>query len=111
MGGADYKKLAIPQSYINVMNFKTVKDLADYLHCLDRNNTAYNEYFKWRQKYQAFRGIPYFCPFCEAISSNVQFNPRRHANLTDFWFLQGKCHKKNHLITNMWNSTGSSSIH
>ena len=48
MGGADYTKLAIPGSYINVLDFKSVKQLAEYLHYLNRNDTAYNEYFKWR---------------------------------------------------------------
>ena len=36
MGGADYTKLAIPGSYINVMDFKTVKQLAEYLQYLDK---------------------------------------------------------------------------
>ena len=49
MGGAYYTKLAIPSSYINVLDFKSVKQLAEYLHYLNRNDTAYNEYFKWRQ--------------------------------------------------------------
>ena len=51
MGGANYTKLAVPGSYINVMDFKTVKQLAEYLQYLDKNNTAYNEYFRWRLKY------------------------------------------------------------
>ncbi|CAH3159964.1 unnamed protein product, partial [Porites evermanni] len=52
MGGADYSKLAIPGSYINALDFSTVKDLAEYLHYLDKNITAYNEYFKWRKRYR-----------------------------------------------------------
>jgi len=40
MRGGNYKKLAIPGSYINVMDFKTVKQLAEYLQYLDKNNTA-----------------------------------------------------------------------
>ena len=43
MGGADYKKIAIPGSFINVLDFPSVKALADYLLYLDKNNTAYNE--------------------------------------------------------------------
>ena len=52
MGGADYKKIAIPGSYINVLDFPSVKALADYLLYLDKNSTTYNEYFSWKRKYK-----------------------------------------------------------
>lgn len=38
MGGADYKALAITGSYINVMDFLSLKELADYLLFLDQND-------------------------------------------------------------------------
>ncbi|TNN07845.1 Glycoprotein 3-alpha-L-fucosyltransferase A isoform 2 [Schistosoma japonicum] len=38
---------APPNSFIHVDDFNSAKELADYLHYLDRNKTAYNEYFKW----------------------------------------------------------------
>lgn len=31
------------------MDFKTPKDLGDYLLYLDNNKTAYNSYFKWKK--------------------------------------------------------------
>ncbi|CAH3042395.1 unnamed protein product [Porites lobata] len=99
MGGANYTKLAIPGSYINVLDFKTVKDLADYLHYLDRNSTAYNEYFKWRQKYRKIT-LQTFCSFCEVLSSEIDL--RGHTELTDFWVTQGKCDLKDQLVLNMW---------
>ena len=98
MGGANYTKLAIPGSYINVMDFKTVKDLADYLHYLDKNSTAYNEYFKWRQKYRKI-SLREFCTFCEVLSSET---PTGHRDLTDFWVSQGKCDAKDQIVLNMW---------
>lgn len=52
LGGADYKKIAIPGSYINVLDFPSVKALADYLLYLDKNDTAYMEYFSWRKTYK-----------------------------------------------------------
>ena len=45
-GLADYKKIAPPKSSINVMDFKEVEELADYLKYLDKNDTAFNEYFR-----------------------------------------------------------------
>ena len=35
-----------PHSFIDVLDFPSVKALADYLHYLDKNDTAYNEYFR-----------------------------------------------------------------
>ena len=99
MGGANYNKLAIPASYINVMDFKTVKHLADYLHYLDKNSTAYNEYFKWRQIYQTIP-IPFYCSFCEAVNSNTRL--KRTKDLTDFWITQSKCNEKDQIVFNMW---------
>lgn len=37
-----HEKSAPPHSYINAMNFATVKKLADYLTLLDQNDTLYN---------------------------------------------------------------------
>jgi len=100
MGGANYTKLAIPGSYINVLDFKTVKKLSDYLHYLDKNNTAYNEYFKWRQNYRPIF-LRDFCSFCEVLTSE---SPKGIKNLTDFWVTQGKCSEKDLLVLNMWTS-------
>jgi alpha-1,3-fucosyltransferase len=44
--------------YINSDNFKTPKDLADYLVYLDRNQTAYLEYFEWKVNlYRKLNGV------------------------------------------------------
>lgn len=51
MGNADYAALLPPHSYIDVRWFDSPQSLARYLVYLDRNDTAYGEYFKWRQQY------------------------------------------------------------
>lgn len=48
-GKPDYTRFAPNHSYINIYDFKTVKDLADYLTYLSNNETAYNEYLWFRQ--------------------------------------------------------------
>ncbi|EDO35970.1 predicted protein, partial [Nematostella vectensis] len=55
LGGADasdYSRVAIPGSYINVWDFKSVKELAEYLKYLDKKPAAYNKYFQWRSYYK-----------------------------------------------------------
>ncbi|CAF2605706.1 unnamed protein product [Rotaria sp. Silwood2] len=48
-GKPDYTHFAPNHSYINVYDYKTVKELADYLNYLSNNETAYNEYLWFRQ--------------------------------------------------------------
>ena len=47
---SDYEALAPPNSYIYVEDFNTLDDLVKYVNYLDKNDTAYSEYFKWRTK-------------------------------------------------------------
>nr|XP_027206514.1 glycoprotein 3-alpha-L-fucosyltransferase A-like [Penaeus vannamei] len=44
-GYANYSRLAPAHSYIDALSFNTTKALAEYLLYLDKNDTAYNEYF------------------------------------------------------------------
>ena len=45
---SDYEAVAPPRSFIFAEDFKTPKELVDYLNYLDKNISAYKEYFKWR---------------------------------------------------------------
>lgn len=49
-GKPDYTRFAPKYSYINAYDFKTAKDLADYLKYLSNNETAYNEYLWFRRE-------------------------------------------------------------
>lgn len=50
MGAAKwyYERVAPAHSFIHVDDFDSPKSLANYLRYLDRNDTAYNEYFRWK---------------------------------------------------------------
>nr|CAH8828897.1 unnamed protein product [Trichobilharzia regenti] len=43
----EYERVAPPYSFIHVDQFESPAKLAEYLHYLDKNDTAYNEYFAW----------------------------------------------------------------
>ena len=47
----NYDRFVPPKSYINALDFPSVKELADYLKVLDKNDTLYNEYFHWKESY------------------------------------------------------------
>ncbi len=48
LGGANYAKFAPSKSYIDVRDFQPIGQLAEYLKYLDKNKTAYSEYFEWK---------------------------------------------------------------
>ena len=48
-GGGDYSYYVPKSAFINTQDFKTPKDLADYLIYLNNNKTAYNKYFEWKK--------------------------------------------------------------
>lgn len=54
------------KSYINVRDYKTPQQLANYLKYLNKNNTAYEEYFKWKTDTSILK--PEFLSFYEKAS-------------------------------------------
>ncbi len=42
----EYERVVPHHSIIHVDDFDTPRDLAEYLHMLDQNDTLYNEYFR-----------------------------------------------------------------
>lgn len=90
LGGANYSDMAIPGSYINVFDFDSIKTLADYLLYLDKNDTAYMEYFVWRKLYKVDgyltgatfnKHYPWTCDICAKAQ-----NPKRksYKRISDF---------------------------
>ena len=90
LGGANYSEMAIPGSYINVFDFDSIKTLADYLLYLDKNDTAYMEYFVWRKLYKVDgyltgatfnKHYPWTCDICAKAQ-----NPKRksYKRISDF---------------------------
>ena len=49
--GLGYEHYNLPaHSYIDVLNFTSIRELGEYLQYLDKNDTAYNEYFRWLKR-------------------------------------------------------------
>lgn len=92
LGGADYRKLAIPGSYINVQDFHTVKQLAEHIKYLDNNDTAYNEYFEWKKHYRLESPAHlYGCALCTALHSNKKNARKIYENFDEYWH-KDKCY-------------------
>ena len=91
MGGADYKRLAPPHSYIDILDFPSVDSLARYLRVLDRNSSAYNEYFDWRTRYKVTPGMRTgWCQLCKMLHDDSL--PRKvYKDLGKFWSVGEDC--------------------
>ncbi|XP_060078748.1 glycoprotein 3-alpha-L-fucosyltransferase A-like [Ylistrum balloti] len=63
----DYKAVAPPDSFIHVEDFNSPKDLAKYLHTLDKNDDLYNEYFRWKGT-GSFIDTKFWCRLCALLN-------------------------------------------
>ena len=63
--------LAPPYSYINALDFKSAKDLADYLIYLDSHDEEYEKYFEWKRNYKVKRGTG-MCRACGKLLEHLK---------------------------------------
>uniref|UniRef100_A0A914WA11 Fucosyltransferase n=1 Tax=Plectus sambesii TaxID=2011161 RepID=A0A914WA11_9BILA len=82
-----YEKISPPHSFIHVDDFRSPKELAAYLHYLDKNDSAYNEYFAWKGTGQ-FINTKFWCRLC-ALAQNPR--PKIHANIDGWWKKNSSC--------------------
>ena len=71
MGPSAYWNLVPPNSYIDVNDFATVRDLADYLIYLNNNEEEYLAYFKWKDKFEVHgNDLPNsYCQLCQKLNN------------------------------------------
>ena len=89
LGGAPYSpEQVIPGSFINAADFDSVKDLADYLKYLDKNDTAYNQYFQWKTKYRVVKYEFWLCQLCKALHDPTR-PPKIYHKMSEYWGTYG----------------------
>lgn len=98
LGGGNYSnsELAIPGSFINALDFKSVKELADYLEYLDSNQQAYSKYHEWRRVYKEVTYAPWTCQVCAAL--NINTKQTHITRMNDFWSASKHCHSTDKAI-------------
>ena len=79
LGGSNYSdpQLAIPGSFISALDFKTPKDLVEYIKKVDSNDTLYNSYFNWKKYFKIFQekqwGCSYaMCNLCDHLKRGIK---------------------------------------
>ena len=99
LGGGNYsdKNLAVPGSFVNVMDFSSVKELADHLVMLDNNDTAYNEYFAWRKLYQVGFPPSWTCALCSMLNNaTIPAKTYNRESFAKFWSPETNCAPRDH---------------
>jgi hypothetical protein len=79
----DYNLRAPLNSYIHTEDFDSPKDLATYLHKLDKDDKLYNEYFQWKGTGE-FINTHLFCRVCAML--HVPDMPRKNYNDLNKWY-------------------------
>lgn len=93
MGAApeDYKRAAPYHSFIHVDEFETPKDLAEYLYKVDKNDTLYNEYFRWKGTGENINTF-FWCRICSMIHEVGENNHSLvYHDLDRWWRGPGVC--------------------
>ncbi|CDI97887.1 glycoprotein 3 alpha L fucosyltransferase [Echinococcus multilocularis] len=88
----DYESTLPPHSYINVDDYKSIRELTDYLYYLDKNDTAYAAYFAWKQYGRLISSNRMDCRLCgfmHKLNAGTVDLPKQ--NSTEFFDFQSLC--------------------
>ncbi|OWA54998.1 Glycoprotein 3-alpha-L-fucosyltransferase A [Hypsibius exemplaris] len=66
---ADYEAVAPHKSFIHVSDFASPRDLAMYLHRLDRSDQEYNSYFRWKGTGELI-DTRFYCRLCALLHAD-----------------------------------------
>jgi alpha-1,3-fucosyltransferase len=92
LGGANYSNFAPSYSYINVKDFKSPKELADYLILLDKSDKLYAQYFNWKREYDVSTlDMHGWCELCRMANDNSMPTKVYH-DIKKWWLFEaGEC--------------------
>lgn len=87
LGNNAYEEILPKHSFIDVRSFRSPKYLADYIKYLDKNDTAFNEYFEWKNHYHIINhnNKNLLCDICEYLHTSrnwtkIYTKPELHWN-------------------------------
>lgn len=92
LGYARYDHYMPTSGYIDVRNYQSPKQLAEYIKYLDGNTTAYLEYFHWRQYALQIKQPKYMCELCLRLFLDDHENKTQTLNHIDqYWNKKNQC--------------------
>ncbi|XP_012282083.1 alpha-(1,3)-fucosyltransferase C [Orussus abietinus] len=83
-GGADYPSILPPGSFVDVQDFQSPKELAEFLKALAKDSKRYLDYFRWKARYKVdLNAMNFNCELCKALHENRK--PQVVRNLHRWW--------------------------
>lgn len=84
MGGGNYLQEAPPHSYIDVSDFTSPQDLANYMKLLMTNRSQYEEYFAWKRQHFLYQKDAW-CSLCEKLHDPNE-PMKSYANVSEWYY-------------------------
>lgn len=89
--GVEMSRFLPPKSYIDANDFRTAKELADYLNFLSNNPKQYVKYFWWKKYYKVEAASFDLCKICEKLNEpNLLSKTHVYRNLGT-WYHNNTC--------------------
>ncbi|UYV70620.1 FUT3 [Cordylochernes scorpioides] len=89
LGGADYRALAPPGSYIDARDFEHPRNLGRFLLVLAKDPRRYRRYFAWKTQFYMTLD-PYACQLCRKLVEPT-LTPKVYQDLDSWWFTSAQC--------------------
>jgi len=89
---SDYEKVSPYKSFLHVDQFAGPRELAAYLHKLDKDDQAYNQYFQWKGTGE-FINTKFWCRICSLLHAEDKKDQRSsfYRNINEWWRGDGTC--------------------
>ena len=85
MGGVDYNRFAPPHSFIDVNDFGSPKQLANYLLLLNDANSLYERYFDWKRDFDVHLSTKQgWCHLCK-LAHDDQLPSKMYDDILQWW--------------------------
>ncbi|XP_054722487.1 alpha-(1,3)-fucosyltransferase C-like [Uloborus diversus] len=89
-GGADYRRVAPPGSFVDALAFKSPKHLAFFLRGLAKDFKLYSSYFEWRRSYAVSASNSKQCALCARLHRGSE-RPSSYGDLRKWWVDEAHC--------------------
>ncbi|CAM1303742.1 Uncharacterised protein g3593 [Pycnogonum litorale] len=88
-GGGDYASIAPTSSFIDVTTFSSIKDVAEHIKKLDKDDELYAKYFEWKRNFVVeleFYPETMFCKICRKLTTVAPSSGvKTRRNLLEWW--------------------------
>lgn len=89
-GGGNYATVAPPNSFIDALKFRSLKQLSSHLFKIASNFTLFSSFFKWK-KMSYSDDTPNHCELCQKLHSKDFKKFSSYPNIDEWWVKKSNC--------------------